>query len=269
MTLIHYKNQKNVVNLEILETDLINFSVLHSILQNTCTDIFTDHQNVIICYSYPPYPIWVWIKNINIQKNIQEIAICLKKHFKENKFILTKDLYKKLQNIDDYFNNFVTETTLISYKLDKINIIDKKCEGKARLAQINDLDYLTILYHDMQFETLGFNLSLDICKQKVESLINQKSLYIWVNDNMEIVSLTSKNNFNIYSKISSVYTLPKYRRQGYAINLVYYVCKNIIKDGLTPILYTDADYEASNICYQKIGFKKIDMLLTLKKNNFL
>ena len=45
-----------------------------------------------------------------------------------------------------------------------------------------------------------------------------------------------------------------YRRHHYAEHLVYQVSGIIEENGYLPMLYTDADYVASNACYEKIGY---------------
>ena len=39
-----------------------------------------------------------------------------------------------------------------------------------------------------------------------------------------------------------------------AENLVYQVTMKTKEAGFVPMLYTNADYEASNACYEKIGY---------------
>ncbi len=48
--------------------------------------------------------------------------------------------------------------------------------------------------------------------------------------------------------------MEEYRRRHYAENLVYHVTKTVEQKGFLPMLYTDADYAASNACYEKIGY---------------
>ena len=52
---------------------------------------------------------------------------------------------------------------------------------------------------------------------------------------------------------SGVYR-PEFRRKHYAENLVYRVTKPAIDAGYVPMIYTDAEYTASNACYEKIGY---------------
>lgn len=56
------------------------------------------------------------------------------------------------------------------------------------------------------------------------------------------------------ASINLVFTRPEFRRKHYAQNLVYQVTKLAIDAGYVPMLYTDADYTASNACYEKIGY---------------
>lgn len=57
-----------------------------------------------------------------------------------------------------------------------------------------------------------------------------------------------------FALINSVYTFPNERRKHYAQNLVYRVTRKVSDMGYIPMLYTDADYKASNNCYENIGY---------------
>ena len=60
-----------------------------------------------------------------------------------------------------------------------------------------------------------------------------------------------------------MYTKPEHRRGHYAENLVSKVSQIAAAEGLTPMLYTDADYIASNACYEKIGYIRRGELCTI------
>ena len=63
--------------------------------------------------------------------------------------------------------------------------------------------------------------------------------------------------------IGLVFTHEEYRRMHYAENLVYQVSKIAKDTGYMPMLYTDADYAASNACYEKIGYVLRGKLCTI------
>lgn len=65
------------------------------------------------------------------------------------------------------------------------------------------------------------------------------------------------------ASVNLVYTKEQYRKK-YAANLVYEVTKIALEKGYIPMLYTNADYKASNACYEKIGYKLKGKLCTIK-----
>ena len=50
---------------------------------------------------------------------------------------------------------------------------------------------------------------------------------------------------------------------NYAENLVYQVTMIAGNAGFMPMLYTDADYVASNACYERIGYELRGKLCTI------
>ena len=66
-----------------------------------------------------------------------------------------------------------------------------------------------------------------------------------------------------YSSTPRLQALPDSRRRHYAQNLVYQVTKTLRDKGYMPMLYTDADYPASNVCYGKIGYRLRGKLCTI------
>lgn len=266
--LIHFKNTSCKEAAKLVENDL-SFSVLYNILHFNCTDIFTNNKSIVICYSNYPYPIWVWVKDINNQEDVNTVKDCLKNYYLlkgDYNIIIEDELLSKLCECDDYFKNTKIKMDLLSYRLDNLVEISYDVDGYFGLAKIEDLDYLAVLFKDMYYEMEHLEFSIEECKNKVIDHINKKTLYVWYNGLDEIVCLTSKGAFGEYSKISSVYTLPNKRRKGYAINLVYQVSKIIKQEGLTPVLYTDGSYIASNECYKKIGFYQVGRLVNFEKD---
>ena len=265
--LIHLKNTSNKDLLKFVEGNITYF-VLHRILQNDCTDIFYNNKSVIICYSNPPYPIWVWCKDANEKSDILSIANCIKANYplEENyNVIMSYDVLEQLKKYDRYFENVSFKMELFSYQLRGLNEINYVCDGRATLAKIEDLNIIASMFKDMYYEMEGFIFDIEECKEKARNLIMFNQLYAWKNKSNEIVALTSKKIEGNYGSIASVYTVPKERRKGYAINLVHTVSKELLANNITPILYTNGNYIASNECYKKIGFEQIGRICNIKR----
>lgn len=266
MNLIHYSNTSNKEVVNLINKD-ITYSVLTRILQNTCTDIYTNNESVIICYSFPPYPIWVWCKDITNKEDVNSVCNCLKDNYLSNgkyNIILSHELLNELKRIDSIYKDLSLKMELYSYQLDKINEIAYPCDGKIELANSSNLKELTYIFKDMFFEMEGFSFDLEECKNRVMRHIENQTLFTLKNENDEILAITSKSDDGVYAKISSVYTVPKYRRRGYAINLVHYVTELLLEQNLIPILYTNGGYVASNECYKKIGYYQVGRLCNVE-----
>ncbi len=265
----HWHLKENVVNTDILKGDSITFSVLISILQGLCTDIYTDNENIIICYSNPPYPVWVWCRDMENKEYVTLICDCLKENFPIEEgfcYDLEETLLERMKEQDGYFTKAEKLYGLLSYRLDKLNDIPKAFDGCVYVPDKEDIPYITKLWKNFELEAEGIEFDDELCLKTVSERINAGTLFTWKNDDGNITAMASRwGGDNGYCKIASVYTLPEFRRKGYAMNLVHHICKEIISEGLTPILYTDESYTASNECYKKIGFYKVGNLIKAGK----
>lgn len=243
--------------------DAITYSVLGNILHGACAHTVTDCENIIICHSTPPYPVWVWCREDDTPTHTTQIAETLKEHFPAEKgfrWNTTYTLFEALQKQDTYFAPLSTERGLLSYRMDKLLPVTHPSEGYCDLAQPSEIDLLCKLWHDACLEMEGFDHNEEFCRAHVTGYMEKHRLFVWRNDAGEITAMTSRGDAAPFSKIATVYTLPQHRRKGYAMNLVHAVSAGMIGDGFTPILYTDANYAASNACYQKIGYRQVGAL---------
>lgn len=261
----HYQNQAMPELASLIKEDAITYSVLMKILRGECTDIFTDQNSVVVCYSCPPWPVWVWCKDLSM---VGEIGECLKNHFpleQGNDIIMSYDLLEQLRQEDDYFRKAGNKMGLLSYRLDRIHSVDYPCEGCMDLVREEEIASLIAVWQAMHMEMEGRQIPSERCVETMNRMVGEKTLFAWRLSDGTIAALTARGDQLPYSKITSVYTLPQYRRKGYAINLVHGVTRTILDDGLIPILYTDAGYEASNACYRKIGYELVGRLTSICK----
>ena len=264
--LLHYEGC-GVPELQAMVEGDVSFSVLYNIIEWECNHIFTDGEEVIICHSNPPYPVWAWCGDIENAENIEAIGMCIKENFPLTEYDLVIDerLMEKLSEADEYFGGYKVKTRLLSYILDKVNDIDRACDGRMETAEYGDLETLAYMRKAAAFEMEGFDLTLDNCREDVGYMIEDGNLFVWRNDDGEIVATANREDVGKFGKVSAVYTLPEHRRRGYAINLVKGVTELLVNDGLIPALYTDGEYSASNECYKKIGYYQMGKLIIANK----
>ena len=264
--LAHYKNTSMTELRELIRGE-VRFSVLYDILGGDCNDIFTDGEEIIICYSEAPYPVWIWCGDGRSMKNLFAIGECIKNHFplSEYNVILDGEIIYRLSEIDEYFASYKVKTELFAYRLDSMNPLATIADGVMQLADMDDLDTLAPMWQDSAFEMEGYEFPITQCQEEVGYMIWDDRLYIWRDENGEIVAMANKGCIGEFGKVAAVYTEPKHRRKGYALNLVAGITKLIIDEGLVPVLYTDGGYSASNECYKKIGYKQVGRLLMVNK----
>ena len=264
--LLHYEGCRAPELQAMVEGD-VSFSMLYNIIGGKCDHIFTDDEEIIICQSTNPYPVWAWCKNIENAENIESIGKCIKENFplSEYDIVIEERLMEKLSEADEYFCGYKVKTRLLSYILDKVNDIDRACDGRMEAAEYKDLETLAHMYNDAAFEMEGYDLTLDNCREDVGYMIEDGIFFVWRNDDGEIVAIAIREDVGKFGKISAVYTLPEHRRRGYAMNIVKGVTELILDEGLIPTLYTDGEYTASNDCYKKIGYRQVGMLVIVNK----
>lgn len=266
--LYHYQDQGCPQAVGLLEEEIITYSVLGKILQGPCANILTDMENYIVCHSSQPWPVWVWCRDVENDNSVMEIAQCIKEKLPlEQGYVhnMSYELLEKLREKDAYFIDTKEEMGLLSYRLDAINAVNYPCEGYMSRVRQEEIDSLIGVWHDMHIEMESRALSPEHCRDSIHRMVGEESLFAWRLADGTIVALTGRGDQGEYSKITSVYTLPEHRRKGYAINLVYRVTETILAHGLIPILYTNADYAASNDCYQKIGYRQVGRLISIGK----
>ncbi|MBQ6814012.1 MAG: GNAT family N-acetyltransferase [Lachnospiraceae bacterium] len=263
-----YEQQENVINTDILKDDEITFSVLKRIVNANSAKVFTDGKRIVICHSHPLFPVWIWTVEDITQEEIKRVAQCLCEEFPLSggfRYNISYELMDKLKFIDERLREYEIETNLLSFKCDRINDIQKKCDGRYRLAVQDDMEVLWKYMYNFGLEAEGREFPEEHCRRSIQEKLDVKALYVWENEEGQIVATTSKRFDDAYTGISLVYTVPDARRKGYALNLVHTLTKEILDDGKTAILYTDADYVASNSCYKKIGYKEVGSMCTVKE----
>lgn len=252
---------------KLLETDKHTFSVLKRIIKGECRVLLTDHERLIICHTGNPFPTWVWTPDDATDEEM------------ERAFKLTTEscplgegyTYNIKYSLADYFIKRAAEegqklsikTNMFAYDCPEIIEPHVKAEGELHLCTEDDIEAI------VEFKN-AFHNELDIDKeseekyrqQAVESVAN-RSLYFWKDAEGKFVASCHWYPNEGMAAIGLVFTKPEARRKHFAENLVYNVTRIAEEAGYLPMLYTDADYIASNSCYERIGYIKRGELCTV------
>lgn len=262
---------EKVLNSEEYKKEEILFSIVNLILTSDTLEYYTDGENYIICRSNPDTPIWVWNKD-NISKDkLNEVMLKLDSMLDESKVIqitskepifnLLTHNYKELL-VDNYFLQKGNYLKMKAYKCENL-IEPKKIIGHKERPTYNDLDLLAYFnkcdIEDTLNEEYSKQVTEDQLYESAKKHIDNPNFYVWKVDGKIVATAGYVNN-----RISMVFTNREDRGNGYAGMLCYELCKELIDQGKTPMLYADADYIASNRAYQKIGFEEVGNLYNVK-----
>ncbi len=119
---------------------------------------------------------------------------------------------------------------------------------------LNVINQLAIAYCQYYKDELQKEISIEEAYQ--ELLTNAKDFYCLLQGN-EVVSFAAKSrDYEETCAITHVYTLPHYRHQGYAKQIVSWVANLILSNHKIAYLYVEKNNHIAVHLYQKIGFHK-------------
>ena len=243
---------------KLLNHDKYTFFVLRRIIGNNPELLLTDHQRMIICYTCAPYPVWIWTPDDMSEAEMEKVYQTVK----NNSLLDGNHRFNLKYELAEYFikrakedgQNLSIITNMFAY--DCLNPLkpENLAKGQLHRCEMKDLDelvkFLSLFHQEIgidQKDQAGYRID-------AEDNINSGNMYFWQDEKGNNVASCKYSPTEDMASINLVFTLPEYRRQHYAENLVYQVTIAAQENGYIPMLYTDADYVASNACYEKIGY---------------
>ena len=252
---------------KILENDKYTFFVLARVMGENCELLLTDHERLIVCFTGNPYPIWVWTPDDATEKEMERAYRLVAEHGLlngANTFNLKYDLaaYFIKRSARD---NKKMSISLNMYAYDCPEPVQPKIIADGVIHQCNrdDLEELVDFLDLFHKEIKNGQKDRNHYRLDAEKNINAGNTYFWKDgqgNNVASCKFIPKGNM---ASLGFVFTRPEFRRKHYAENLVYQVTKRVRDAGYVPMLYTDADYTASNSCYEKIGYVLRGKLFTI------
>jgi hypothetical protein len=243
---------------ELLNKDKHTFSVMIRIIGLDCELRLTDHKDIILCFTSQPYPVWIWTED-DASEEVMERAYLTAK---ENSLLDGEHNFNMKYSLADYFIkraekdgvSLSIKTNMFAYECPESIPPKTETDGKIHQCTMDDMDVLVDFY-EMMHNTIGIDKeSREQYRNKAEEFVKNGTVYFWENADGEFVTSCNWRPIQNMASIGLVYTREEFRRHHYAENLVYQVSEIARKAGYTPKLYTDADYVASNACYEKIGY---------------
>lgn len=243
----------------LLEKDKLTFSVMARIMGLDCELRLSDHERMIFCFTGQPFPVWIWTPDDatadeleKVYQLAREASVMDGNHRFNIKYELAEYFMKRAKK--DGIDLEIT-TNLFAYDCPERIKPSVDTDGELHKCTEEDIDLL-VDFFDMFHNAVGIDKqSREEYRKSAEEGVKNEELYLWKNSEGEFVASCSWHpQSEEMASIGLVYTRDEYRRKHYAEHLVYQVSEIVSDLGYTPMLYTDADYVASNACYEKIGY---------------
>ncbi len=226
--------------------------------------LYSDEESYVICRGAMDFPTWVWTADDIRDEQMAEIAQVLADEYlqpERNQLTSKPRFYEYLREINypyldpkDYFEM----GTLECHALKDI----RKCDGHMEVASPQDLDTLAhYFYLDTQEMEGVASVTMERATEKTSAKIASGTYFVWRNEAGEIVSMADYGIIGAQAKLGTVYTTKEARCKGYATNLIHTMTKELLDRGLSPLLYTNYNYPASNIAYKNAGYEDTGMLI--------
>lgn len=251
----------------ILEDDKYTFSVLRCIMGEKCELLLTDHERLIICSSRISYPIWIWTLDDASEEEMERAyRIVAERYLLDgtHRFNLKYDLAEFfMRKASEDGKKLSVSMNMLAY--DCRNLLEPtwRADGSIHRCDSGDLDEI-VDFLDMFHQEVGIDQrDRDTYRADAERFLHTGSTLFWKDGQGNTVACCRWRPDGTMARVSLVYTCPKFRRKHYAENLVYQATKSVMDAGYVPMLYTDADYAASNACYEKIGYVLRGKLCTI------
>lgn len=251
---------------KLLDQDRYTFFVLRRILGGPCKLILSDHERVIICFSKEPFPVWIWTPDDAADKDMAAAYDVIS----ENGLLDGNHNYNIKYKLADYFINRAKEEgkelsirqNMYAYDCPKSVEPQEKASGELHKCTQDDFEELVDLI-DGFHNAVGIDImDRAAYEQNAKKFIEDRRTFFWQDKGITTACCKYVPNGDM-AGINLVYTKPECRRKHYAENLVYTVTELARAEGYLPMLYTDADYVASNACYEKIGYIRRGELCTV------
>ena len=128
--------------------------------------------------------------------------------------------------------------------------------GHHRVAKDEDIPTIMAWYEAFVAESMHMTGRLK--PEEAERMVNENAIFVWEHEG-EPVSIAMKTRPIAHSiSVTSVYTPPELRRQGFATALVARLSQHLLDLGYSSVtLFTDLDFPTSNAIYQKIGYRPV------------
>ncbi len=237
----------------------IIFNLISLIRSDENAMIYTDDRSYLTAQSNPHTPIWVYTNESIDCMAEDELIDILVQAIEKNGNVHIIGFAELLKNV---FDRVSTKSNAVFSEYMPMNVYAchelKTVEGKgnAVIPKAQNKPRIVTLMRQMAKDAEDYDMTDEEAEDIADAFEGSTDVLLW--KDIDIVALARiAHRDEKYARINTVVTDRVYRGNGYAKMLVGEISKNVLEEGLTPMLYADARNPFSNAVYQNIGYEKV------------
>ena len=269
MELTRYENTSAPALADLLERDRYAFSVLGNILRGVfgpVSKIVTDHARLILVYTCPPFPGWIWLPQDASEEEMERALKLIKTELPpeaKGRVNMRPALAKYILGSADGADCRIG-MQIDAYACEALTPPERIVPGDCYAVGMEALSLAADWLYTMKQETGLDPMPRGECEAEIRDFIAHKRLFLWKEPDGDPVCMCAVTDSGDMGYIGHVYTPPKYRRQGIALSLVYHVTCAMLAQGMKPALCVVSTNAAAAACYKQLGYRVVGSFCTVE-----
>lgn len=244
----------------------IIFNLISLIRSDADAMIYTDNKSYLTAQSNSFTPIWIYTNENIDYMAIAEIADILVQAIEKNENVHIIGFAESLKNV---FNRVSAQKKVVFSEYMPMNVYACRelktvtCKGNAVVPKAEYKLRIATLMKQMAKDAEDYDLTDKEAEDIASVYKDSKDILLWKDSDIIAMARIAHRDEK-YARINTVVTDREYRGNGYAKMLVGEISKDVMSEGLTPMLYADARNPYSNALYQNIGYEKVGEVMEYK-----
>ncbi|WP_165861196.1 GNAT family N-acetyltransferase [Paenibacillus paeoniae] len=234
--------------------------LFHVITQGDCAHRWKSEDGRMMFAQSVDYKGWLWLsKELNAKDRTERIAALCNK--------LVKDRLPGILSDPDTAEQFCSTYAAlcgVSYRAE-MNMEAYTCAsvrpvigvpGQIRPAGSQDVPIIAVFLAGFSEDAYGHPVTTESQLPVAERLIAAGNLSLWLHGDTPVSMANIAHRSPRHARINSVYTPGEHRKKGFASAIVGELTSQILKEGLTAMLYADLSNPHANGVYRSLGYQE-------------
>ena len=255
-----FRREEGLLNQDSFQKDEVRFQLVHRIAEDPEGLMLKALEGKALALQNTGRRMWLWLSDTLTEQQNLELIDALAHHLKNSRLpgfagqpeqaflfaktyaCLTGAAYREAMSIE-------------SYECPEV-IWPSNVPGRIIASGPEHVD--TVAEYLVGFIQNGFGKT--VLKESqlagAQRLTSSQNLWLWEVEGTVVSMANIAHRSPRHGRINQVYTPHEKRKRGYASALVAAISQKLLDEGLTPVLYADILYGASNKVYRSIGYKE-------------